>query len=234
LEVCVFSYLAAELKSGDIRIAGSESFADYRQNLLGWKECEAGWKDFCRQVGLPDTAAGFVRDLRTKLTETAVQVDQKYPENGDLTISPSGEPVLKKVTANEIPESAVTLQGNITQKMPTRDLLDILVNIEHWTNFTRHFGPWSGSDPKLEGRRSVTFRRYSRSDAILDRIKPPGIWRERCRLVICEPTPFHRREVGSGATGTEIAKDAISPFPQRRRSFSFRKTKAPRFTEKPR
>ncbi len=150
LEVCVFSYLAAELKSGDISITGSESFADYRQHLLGWKECEAGLKDFCRQVGLPDTAAGFVKDLRTKLTETAAQVDQKYPENGDLTISSSGDPVLKKVTAKEIPESAVTLQANITQKMPTRNLLDILVNIEHWTNFTRHFGPLSGSDPKLE------------------------------------------------------------------------------------
>ena len=150
LEVCVFSHLAAELKSGDISIAGSESFADYRQHLLGWKECEAGLKDFCRRVSLPDTAAGFVEQLKTKLTETAAQVDQKYAENGDLTISPSGEPVLKRVTAKEIPESAVTLQANITQKMPTRSLLDILVNIEHWTNFTRHFGPLSGSDPKLE------------------------------------------------------------------------------------
>jgi TnpA family transposase len=150
LEICVFSHLAAELKSGDISIAGSESFADYRQHLLTWEECNADLKEFCQQMDLPDTATGFVKDLKTKLTETAARVDQKYPENGDLTISPSGEPVLKKVTAKEIPESAVTLQANITQKMPTRNLLDILVNIEHWTNFTRHFGPLSGSDPKLE------------------------------------------------------------------------------------
>ena len=34
--------------------------------------------------------------------------------------------------------------------MPTRNLLDILVHIEHWTNFTRHFGPLSGADPKIE------------------------------------------------------------------------------------
>jgi len=150
LEVCVFSHVAGELKSGDLSIAGSESFADYRQHLLGWGECEAGLKDFCQHMDLPDTAVEFVKDLKTKLTETAARVDQKYPENGDLTISPSGEPVLKKVTAKEIPESAVTLQANITQKMPTRNLLDILVNIEHWTHFTRHFGPLSGSDPKLE------------------------------------------------------------------------------------
>ena len=60
------------------------------------------------------------------------------------------EPVLSRVTAREIPESAITLQANITQKMPTRNLPDILVNIEHWTNFTRHFGPLSGSDPKID------------------------------------------------------------------------------------
>jgi len=29
-EVCVFTYLAAELKSGDVSVAGSEEYADYR------------------------------------------------------------------------------------------------------------------------------------------------------------------------------------------------------------
>jgi hypothetical protein len=32
--------------------------------------------------------------------------------------------------------------------MPVRNLLDVLVNVESWTNFTRHFNPVSGSDPK--------------------------------------------------------------------------------------
>jgi hypothetical protein len=110
LEVCVFSHLASRLKSGDLSIAGSESFGDYRQHLLAWTECQAGLKEFCREMDLPDTAAGFVKDLKTKLTETAARVDQKYPENGDLTIGPTGEPVLKKVTAKEIPESAITMR----------------------------------------------------------------------------------------------------------------------------
>jgi len=33
--------------------------------------------------------------------------------------------------------------------MPVRNLLDVLANIEHWTHFTRHFGPLSGNDPKI-------------------------------------------------------------------------------------
>jgi TnpA family transposase len=149
LEMCVFSHLATALQSGDICITGSESFADYRQELLPWEECKAELKDFCHSVGLPETAAGFVKELKTRLTDTAAEADKKYPENADLTISSSGEPVLKRVTAKDIPDSAVTLQAAITQRMPTRNLLDILINIEHWTNFTRHFGPLSGTDPKL-------------------------------------------------------------------------------------
>ncbi len=30
-----------------------------------------------------------------------------------------------------------------------RQLLDVLKNVEHWTGYTRHFGPPSGADPKL-------------------------------------------------------------------------------------
>ena len=37
LEVCVFSYLAAELKSGDICVLGSGDYADYREQLLSWE-----------------------------------------------------------------------------------------------------------------------------------------------------------------------------------------------------
>ena len=35
-EVCAFVHLAAELKSGDIAIVGSEAYADYREQLLPW------------------------------------------------------------------------------------------------------------------------------------------------------------------------------------------------------
>ncbi|HEY9830488.1 MAG TPA: hypothetical protein V6D26_07915 [Stenomitos sp.] len=45
-EVCVFSYLAAELKSGDICIKGSGTFADYREQLLPWSECESLLVDY--------------------------------------------------------------------------------------------------------------------------------------------------------------------------------------------
>jgi len=40
LETCVFSYVAEELKTGDLCVAGSEQYADYRDQLLSLEECE--------------------------------------------------------------------------------------------------------------------------------------------------------------------------------------------------
>jgi hypothetical protein len=62
LDVCVFSQLAAELKSGDISVAGSVWFADDRQHFLSREECEVGLKNLCRRVSLSDTAAAFVKE----------------------------------------------------------------------------------------------------------------------------------------------------------------------------
>lgn len=151
LELCVFSHLASELKSGDMCVAGSESFADYREQLLSWDECTKLLPAYCQKVGLPDNAKDFVTELKKQLTELSQKVDHDFPKcRDDVVIGANGEPVLKKLTAQEVPSSALTLQSMIINRMPTRNLLDVLANLEHWVGFTRHFGPISGSDPKLK------------------------------------------------------------------------------------
>ena len=55
LEVCVFSYLAAELRSGDIAVAGSDSYANLRDQLMTWEECRPLAGAFCAQAGIPPT-----------------------------------------------------------------------------------------------------------------------------------------------------------------------------------
>jgi len=149
-EVCVFCYLADELKSGDICIKGSGVFADYREQLLSWAECEPMLPDYCAELGLPDNAADFVTNLRTWLEEAADTVDKGYPNNEMIVISEAGEPVLKRNAVKGQTASALALETNIRSRLPERNLLDILHNVNHWVNWTRHFGPLSGSDPKLE------------------------------------------------------------------------------------
>ncbi|GAB3265951.1 Tn3 family transposase [Chitinimonas naiadis] len=151
LEVCVFSYLAEELRSGDLSIAGSEEFDDYRRQLLSWEECEALLPAYCEKIGLPLTGKDFVDSLRTWLTETAKTLDDKFPQcHGDVAIGANGEPIVRKVIAREIPPSAISLQNALVQRMPARHVLDGLANIEQWINYTRHFGLLSGNETKLK------------------------------------------------------------------------------------
>jgi hypothetical protein len=67
LEACVFSQIATELKSGDICVPSSESFDDFREQLLRWEECEPLVADYCKELDLPDNAKDFVANLKDKL-----------------------------------------------------------------------------------------------------------------------------------------------------------------------
>src|SRR5438874_132931 len=110
LETCVFSYVAAELKSGDLAVRGSEQYADYREQLLTWEACEPKVAEYCQKLGFPDTADEFVEQLRTQLTQVSTEVDRGYPENKELVISEKGEPVLKKTPAKVQPKGLAKLE----------------------------------------------------------------------------------------------------------------------------
>jgi len=150
LETCVFSYLADELKSGDICVVGSEQFADYRDQLLSWEECEPKVAAYCHQFNLPATAEGFVTHLRTWLTEVAAEVDRTRPENHHLMINEKGEPSLKKIRAKVPPAGLAQLEEALQEKLADRHLLDVIVRVERLTGFRRHFGPLSGNEPKTD------------------------------------------------------------------------------------
>ena len=149
-ETCIFSYLAFELKSGDICIKGSSEYADWRTQLLSWDECEKVADKYCENLGLAKSAKIFVNNLKSLLIQTAEKVDLNYPNNATLIINDEGEPILKKVTKNEVSSTLKNLEAIIEERMPNYNLIDILKNVDYWTNFTRHFAPFSGSDPKID------------------------------------------------------------------------------------
>ena len=149
-EVCVFSHLAQELKSGDIAIVGSEEYGDYRDGLLDWQDCESMVDEFCASTERPNTPAEFVAQLKEELSTVADEIDKSYPNNTALSIDGNGALVLKKIEKQESSITARKLEEAIVAKMPERNLLDILSNVQFHTSWTRHFGPLSGSDPKLE------------------------------------------------------------------------------------
>ncbi len=156
LEVCVFVHLADALQAGDLYVVGAESFNDYRTQLLPWTDCERRLPEYCSALGMPSSGEALVSQLRDQLTAMAAQVDDGFPANTELTIDAKGIPHLKQLSATKPPEGVLGFECEMSARMTERHLLDVLKNGACWTRFTRHFGPPSGSDPKL----SQAMRQY--------------------------------------------------------------------------
>ncbi len=149
LELCLFSYIANELRSGDLYVPGSQDYADPRQQFLSWEECQPLLDDYCRRLGFPSEPERFVRHLREQLMELAEAVDGSFAENGQLKIDAQGEATLKRIQGRPTPAGAVELRQTLEQKMPERELIDILYNVHDWTNWSRHWGPRTGFESQL-------------------------------------------------------------------------------------
>ena len=149
LEVCVFAALAVELKIGDAYVVGSEEYADFRAQMLPWEECEPLVAEYCGQLGIPSTGEGLVEHLKALLIERSAEVDEKLKGDDQLTFDEEGDPVLKKVPAAPVPKNMEQFSDALDEQMPERTVLDILCNVEHWLNWTRHLGPLSGAEPKI-------------------------------------------------------------------------------------
>jgi Tn3 transposase DDE domain len=149
LEICVFHYLAQGLQSGDVYVEGSEAYADYRQQLIRWPACVPRLPAYCQALQLPSSAEAFVSHLQERLRAMTQRVDASFPDNTELTLDKDGQPHLKRLKAQPIPEDLATLEALLKERMPERHLLDVLKNVHHEIAYTRHFGPPSGADPKL-------------------------------------------------------------------------------------
>ena len=149
-EACVFTYLASELRTGDVAVRGSQAYANWAAQLLAWPDCQELLGDCCAEAGLPTSAQAFTDQLRAKLADQANMVDAGYPENTDLVIDAvTGKPSLKRRRAKAAEAAAVALEEAIKERMPERTLLEILARTAYWLEWWRRFGPASGSDPKL-------------------------------------------------------------------------------------
>lgn len=149
LEVCVFSHIADGIRNGDLYVRGTETYADYRAQLLTWAECKDILKGYCSAVDLPTSAVDFVKTLRQKFAELAKRVDKDQAKESDLYFDADGKPHLRQLTRLSDPEEAEKLEAIMKSRMTERHLLDVLHHVHHWVGYTRHFGPPSGSDPKM-------------------------------------------------------------------------------------
>ncbi len=148
-EVCLFTQVVNDLKSGDLCIPGSDEYGDYRDQLITWEEYQRDIEGYAEQAGVPADAGAFVAALKARLAETADRIDRAFPENEHVEIV-NGEPVVKRLRAQDAVDGTAFLERLLKARLAPVGVLEALVDTEHWLGWTRHFGPVSGLETKLD------------------------------------------------------------------------------------
>ena len=148
-EICLFSQAVNELKAGDLCIPGSEVYGDYREQLVSWEEYRRDVAAYADQAGVSADAATFAAGVKARLADTAATVDQAFPDNEHVEIA-GGEPVVKRLRAKPDIEGLDCLERLLGERMSPVGILEALADTEHWLGWTRHFGPVSGFEAKLD------------------------------------------------------------------------------------
>jgi hypothetical protein len=146
-EAMCFAYLAEELRTGDVAVAGGADYGDWSQHLLTFEECRPLLAGFCEEAGLPSDAASFVAELKERHASAAAGLDAGYAENEDLSFDKDGQPTLRRTKGKATSPEAARLGEEIRKRMPERTLIEILARTAYWLGWWRHFGPASGKDP---------------------------------------------------------------------------------------
>ena len=149
LEMCVLHQVSEELQSGDLYVPLGEKFRDYRSQLIPLADYQREVVTYGEQMNIPIEGKALVARLRSELEETASATDKGIPSNRHIRIE-NGEPILSPVRAYAPPNGLARFEQLLKERMAQVEILDALVDTEHWLNWTRFFGPISGLDAKLK------------------------------------------------------------------------------------
>ena len=139
-EPCVLSELKNSLRSGDIWVQGSRQFKDFEDYLLPpsrfVSQCEQ------QELGLA-VAIDCEKYLEKRLTilhEQLATVDRLAAANElpDAAITDTGRLKISPLD-NAVPSDAAALMQQAYSLLPHLKITELLLEVDSWTDFTRHF-----------------------------------------------------------------------------------------------
>jgi hypothetical protein len=88
-----------------------------------------------------------VKERQTELEALLRRFDDELPRHPSLRIEDESL-VVGPLNAEDKPDSLVTLEALINARLPLVELPDLLMEVDGWTGFSRHFEHASGAEPR--------------------------------------------------------------------------------------
>lgn len=148
-ELAVLYAIKDELKSGDLFIQHGERYDDYREQLVDDEVLALELDQYGQVTGIDTTPSVFVEKLKAEMGVLAHEVDAEFPHNAHAEIV-DGRLILKKPPASEIPSEIRAIDTQITDRLESLSIVDVLIDAEHWLNLYKLFRPLAGTESRLE------------------------------------------------------------------------------------
>jgi len=138
-ELCALAELKNALRSGDIWVQGSRQFKDFDDYLLPTEHFEAIRQDNTLPLPIITDCDRYLNERRQLLEERLATVNRLAADNGlpDAIITESGLKMTPLDAA--VPEAAQMLIDQTSVMLPRVKITELLMEVDTWTNFTRHF-----------------------------------------------------------------------------------------------
>jgi TnpA family transposase len=150
-EMCVLWELRGALRAGDVWLEGSRRYANPETYLIPSDQWAVMRTETCRLVQVPESGIERLRERQQELEARLSQFDKGLPGNSQVRIE-KGELVVSPLRAEDLPVRISMLQQSIQESLPLVELTDLLVEVDGWTHFSRHFESASGNEPRTRER----------------------------------------------------------------------------------
>jgi hypothetical protein len=127
------------LRSGDVSVLGSRQFQDFEDYLIPQQAFEQNLAGGGLQIGVPASPTAYLEE-RTLLLREALDRTEELARTGqlpDVELSSAGLKI--SPIENNVPKEADALKETLYGMLPHVKITDLLMEVDHWTGFTRHF-----------------------------------------------------------------------------------------------
>lgn len=139
-ELCVLSELKNSLRSGDIWVEGSRQFKDFEEYLIPPSRFFTQLE--CGKLELPiETDCGWFLENRLSLLDQELHKVERLAamkELPDASISGTGKLRIAALD-NAVPREAESLMLKAYALLPHLKITELLLEVDNWTGFSRHF-----------------------------------------------------------------------------------------------